>query len=139
VSLVDAATEDWPEKARQVSWRHLVSGAQVAGAADITLNTGSDSPEFASFAEGEVVKALVTAIESAARLFEHAERSYEMRIVEIPAVYAAAVWLAGPDSLFIPYLDGRSTSRRLFDVHPDYVRHIVQLAKRTLERAPVPG
>jgi hypothetical protein len=139
VSLVDAVTEDWPEKARQVSWRHLVAGGQLTGAADITLNAGSNSPEFASFAEGEAVRALVTAIESADRLFAHTKGSYEMRIVEIPAVYAAAVWLVGTESLFIPYLDGRSPNGRLFDVHPNYVRHVVQLAKRTLERSPVPG
>jgi len=136
VSLTDAATENWPEKARQVAWRHLVSGADFAGAADITLLTGAKTPEFASFAEGEGVKGLVAAIETAARLFERTEQHYEMRIVEIAALYAAAVWLAGPDSMFIPYLDGRSRRGGLLEVQPDYVRHITDLARRTLETPP---
>jgi hypothetical protein len=101
------------DKAEMFGWRYLVEDPhdQGAGFADVKVSGGS--AQFTSFSKNKNAYRLIEAAHLAQAVAEKKDAAYEARILEIPQVYVSAIWLAGPESIFIPYID----RTKLFDPH----------------------
>jgi len=76
------------------------------------------------------VKDLAGAIDYAKRQFSSGSRVYEVRILEIPALHKTAVWLHGPEEIFIPILERAETATA-----PQAIREDRQFASRVVQAA----
>lgn len=93
------------ESAPRTGWRFLIScGGQVVAAAE-TLET-ADGHAFSHFAEGPYLVATLRALQQARRAAEGSAGPYEPRLLSVPALYTAALWLhrlrPGGGDLLIP-------------------------------------
>jgi hypothetical protein len=68
---------------------------------------------------GRVVEDLTRAIDYATRQFSGGFGEYQVRILEIPAVHKTAVWLHGPEEIFIPILERAETTIAPQPIHED--------------------
>jgi hypothetical protein len=111
---LDALTEGKLLKAaKQTSWRYLLVKGSAA-IAEAELSSGSRSAktgksrslDFLSFTRGPFASATVDALHAAERLPQVARADYELRLLNIPAVYLVALWLhAAKDDILIPMGD----------------------------------
>ena len=131
--LSEAAKEDWPNLAKHAGWRYLIMVQETAGVADLSFDSPLEGPRFASFAEGDVVRALQAALHSASDMLSRTDQNYGLRIIAIPPLYAEAVWLVGPEQTFIPYIDGVLIMADKYRTRGDYISYIVNKARRKLE------
>lgn len=90
--------------AHQVGWRYLVYGPKSVGIADID-DAGGGHPQFNGFSGGERARALNAALAFAEEKYQAGSATYEARILEVPALYTSAVWLAGQSDVFIPFME----------------------------------
>jgi hypothetical protein len=108
---LDALTEGRLLKAaRQTSWRYLLVKGDTP-VAEAELSAGSrgakgakpHSLAFLSLTRGPFASATVDALHAAERLPQVARADYELRLLNIPAVYLVALWLHGAkDDILIP-------------------------------------
>jgi hypothetical protein len=111
---LDALTEGKLLKAaKQTSWRYLlVKGSAAIAEAELssrsrqTKGGRSHSLDFLRFTQGPFASATVDALHAAERLPQVARADYELRLLNIPAVYLVALWLHGAkDDILIPMGD----------------------------------
>jgi len=93
IGLSELAKNRDQTAATQKSWRFLVKhGDDVVASADAGI--GPDKkPVFSHVNEGPLVKGVASAIQSANAQEEVKKGSYEVRLLMVPAVYVAALWL----------------------------------------------
>lgn len=97
--------DDFLDRAEHFGWRYLIEGPHGRmGFADVR-DLGGGEPRFASFAENQHADRLSKAAEIAHSLSASLPDEYEARVLDVPALYVSAVWLANENSIFIPYLD----------------------------------
>lgn len=112
--LDTAAAHGGLEEAEHAGWRYLVqsagipvASAQLApGAAETGGGvTGGGEAALSQVNEGPFVQATAAALEQAQSLPQVADGDYEPRMLTIPAIYVAALWLkdlSGDDDLVVP-------------------------------------
>ena len=96
--------------ARQTSWRYLlvqdnaaVAEAEISAGSRRAKGAKSRSLDFVSLTQGPFASATVDALAAAERLPQVARENYELRLLNIPAVYFVALWLHGAkDDILIP-------------------------------------
>jgi hypothetical protein len=121
------------QRAPQI-WRYLISRADGWSAADLTVKP-IGGLAFSRVSHGFAITQLHKALDMADRDFAHAPEHLMLRIVEAPALQAAALWLQGPRSdLFIPYLDGTKQGPEL-RADPHYLQSL-KLRQAAMPRPP---
>jgi hypothetical protein len=131
VKLSDIRDEDFPDRAVPTGWRYLIDANGPVAVADLKeVGQGGGPPAFGRLLRGPIVEDLPRAIDYATRQFSSDTRQYEVRILEIPAIYKTAVWLHGPEEIFIPILERGETATAPPPVHEDrqFTSRVVQLA-----------
>jgi hypothetical protein len=105
LGLSDLAHGEGLNAAHQVGWRYLVYGPDTVGIADLDQSGGGENLEFSGLHTGERARCLNAALTFADQNYQSARGSYEIRALEIPALYTAALWLDGDDdTVIIPFL-----------------------------------
>lgn len=91
--------------AQQVGWRYLVYSPNSVGVADLDDKGGGGKPLFNGFYSGKRAECLNAALTYADEKYQSGGNVYEARVLEIPALYSAAIWLAGNGNIFIPFME----------------------------------
>jgi hypothetical protein len=105
LGLKDLAEKGNTTSASLKSWRYMVKqGEEVVASADAII--GPDKkPVFSHINEGPLVKGALLGIQAANANDEIKKGQYEVRLLMIPAIYVAALWLvdsAGKRDLAVP-------------------------------------
>jgi hypothetical protein len=133
VPLEEVTSSDFFRTATPVGWRYLVAGDGLldngVAAADVTETSGGGTA-FASLFHGPVPERLTEASRVAEAEFGARPEPYDVRILELPALYLSALWLVGPNDrhVFIPYLDGTGPEPPPIRVEPDFASRAVAVA-----------
>ncbi|MGY2053032.1 hypothetical protein [Methylobacterium sp. JK268] len=130
------------KQAAPVGWRYLLeAGRAHVAVADVGERDGET--RFASLSRGDEAQRLMEAAELAASLAEASPEDYEIRILDVPALHASAVWLSGARDVFIPYLDVKRRRGATIEVADDFLATLVaraEVMRDTLARlAPGPS
>jgi hypothetical protein len=89
-------------------WRYPVAGAADVGLADIRENPLDGSTRFGGLSFGLLVERFIEASAMAEKMLAAASEEFEPRILDVPALRFAALWLRGPDTEhFVSLLEGR--------------------------------
>jgi len=94
VSLQDLMDGRPLRDARLVAWRYLVEADTTPVASAEVVVAEGKPPTFSQFNEGPFVQSTAAAIDELQRRSELQEVSYELRALQIPALYVVALWLA---------------------------------------------
>jgi hypothetical protein len=133
---VDLITSlDFLDMATPIGWRYLVvDSIQEPGslAAVDVKEDEAGSATFQALSHGRMPERLAEASQLAANLLGDTPQDFEVRILELPALYLAALWLIGTDrsNLFIPFLD--ATASAPVRVDPEFPARV--LARATAKR-----
>ncbi len=134
VGLEDAASRNIRHVENPVSWRYLVIGSDSTVLADLDTSPLDEGIEFQRINEGQNASNLRAALEQADALFSDTHETYEVRILEIPAIYTSAVWLSGANTdIFIPYLDDVRLAGGEPAVQQDFLDAVRKRAKTQLD------
>ena len=89
---------------QSTGWRYLLRQDDQLVASAETLSDQDGGTRFSHFNQGPFVAGTAAAIETAEGLDETRDRSYEMRLLHVPALYTMALWLhdEGDDDILIP-------------------------------------
>jgi hypothetical protein len=94
LSLQDLVDGRRLRDARLVAWRYLVEADRTPVASAEVLVAEGKPPTFSQFNEGPFVESTAAALDELQRRPELDEASYELRALQIPALYVVALWLA---------------------------------------------
>ncbi len=84
-------------KPRPIGWRFLIEAEGEPVAAAEAIGTAVDSYQFGGLNEGPLVDGFVEALRQAERLGAAQESRFEPRLLLVPALNVAALWLAESD------------------------------------------
>jgi hypothetical protein len=130
LELQDISGSKFLDKAKPVGWRYLIERADGVAYAD--LMEGSPGHQtFARLARNRNAERL----NAAAQLAEKAAEPLpdcEARILDIPALHIATIWLFGPVQTFIPYIDPEMLADEKASVKIDKT-FVSRVAKRASE------
>ena len=93
IGLADLVKNCDHEAATQTGWRYLLKHEDEVVASAETVMGPDQKPVFAQVNEGPLVKGTVSAIQVASAHKDLKNSKYEVRILMIPALYTAALWL----------------------------------------------
>ncbi|MEO8306020.1 MAG: hypothetical protein ABI724_18065 [Betaproteobacteria bacterium] len=117
VTLDDLVAGKLLDAAKQTGWRYLLVqndvavgeaevGARRAAARGTKGGAKTAKLEFLGLTHGPFTDATIDALNAAERMPKVAKADYEMRLLKVPAVYLAALWLHGEDTdIVIPMGD----------------------------------
>ena len=94
LSLRDLVDGKRVRDARLVAWRYLGEADRTPIASAEVVAAEGKRPRFSQFNEGPFVQSTAAAIDELQRRPELDETSYELRALQIPALYVVALWLA---------------------------------------------
>lgn len=93
LGLTDLAENRDITVAKQTSWRYLVKhNGEVVASADAVIGA-EGKPVFSHVNEGPLVNGIISAIQTANSQEILQEGEYEVRLLMVPALYVAALWL----------------------------------------------
>jgi hypothetical protein len=97
LSLQDVIDGRRVREARLVAWRYLVEvDRQGVASAEVIAESGGRPPRFSQFNEGPFVQSTAAAIDELQRTPEIEKAAFELRALQIPALYVVALWLVEP-------------------------------------------
>lgn len=130
---------DCVDRAEHVGWRYLIdSPGRNVGFADIR-ESGGESPRFSSFSQNQHAERLKQAAEVAQSVAQSLPDDYEARILEVPALYVSAVWLADQTHIYIPYIDMKRLHGEEVRVEENFIADLIAAAQAARKQLPVPG
>ena len=101
--LNDVTDVNFLAKAVPIGWRYLIVGPGPAAITDVRrIGLRAQGFDTSSHSHGELADRLAKAAEFAERRYGNHAEDFEARILEIPAVHMSALWLHGPQDIFIP-------------------------------------
>lgn len=147
-TLDDLAAGKLLDAAKQTGWRYLLVqndvavgeaevGARRAAARTRGTKGGAKTAklEFLGLTHGPFTDATIDALSAAERMPKVAKADYEMRLLKVPAVYLAALWLHGADTdIVIPMGDppGGLKKNRAYS-EAGVIRALRSTVERTLQ------
>ena len=142
LDLVDLKDKSSVYQARPAGWRYLIEtlNAQEVAYADVIEASNGDAV-FVSYSRNRNAQNLLSAVHFADQIAAHEPEAYEARLLDIPALYVAAVWLKGETSIFIPYIDRHRFADPKASVYAqgDFPRKLVVAAQAALKHFSGPG
>lgn len=117
---------DFLEQATPVAWRYLITGGGSMAMADV-----KESPvgtNFDSLIRGPMAERFSEAASAAEKEYGTAGGTYEPRVLEIPSLYIAALWLHGEHDVFFPILEGVTQESAKIEEDPSFVSRVVELS-----------
>lgn len=133
VGLSDLNGEQWSSKVRLVAWRYPLVGEDGVGLADVKGAQGT--AYLTNIHAGPSVDRFWKASLLAEKELASYSETFGVRILEIPALRIAALWLVGTTgrTFFVPFIDGcRPTG--LLNVEPDLNSRIHDAKSHLLSR-----
>jgi len=132
LGLEDIDDEKCIEKAVEVGWRYLIEPAGGGGAGYADVRKAPDGNfKFTSLSKNANADRLLEAAHLAQQVGEESAVEYDARILDVPALYISAIWLAAPTPVFVPYIDPArlvQSGAEKVRVQPDFLRVLVQSA-----------
>jgi hypothetical protein len=114
LSLQDLADGRGLRDARLIAWRYLVEAdRRPVASAEVIVEAEGKPPRFSQFNEGPYVESTAAAIDELQGRPEVQDGSYELRALQIPALYVVALWLSDPS--------GERDLVRALDPAPDFL------------------
>jgi hypothetical protein len=93
LGLSDLTERGSVESARLTGWRYLLrQGDEIVATAETVVGRAGEQ-QFSQVTRGPFAVSTAAALEVAEALPEARERSYELRLLHVPALYAMALWL----------------------------------------------
>jgi hypothetical protein len=125
--------------AKPTGWRFILMGAdhEPVAVADMRDGTGGTPPEFDSLVQGTLPARLLHATQLAEERYGSEGPRYEVRVLEIPALYETALWLHGDSDIFFPVLESGTRATQAVEQDPHFLarlRH--EAARRTAPAQP---
>ncbi len=105
VGLKDLAKGKLLSTAKLKGWKYLLLNENEPYAT-AQLNSNRKKLVFSHINQGILVERTVRALAFAENLEEVNENDYELRLIDVPGLYVAALWLHGENDLIIPLLLG---------------------------------
>lgn len=106
LGLQDLVKGKLVSNAHPVSWRYLIKqGNRETAAAEVNYDESKGGSKFSEFNPGSLADATLHEIQSVEHTPDLVNKSYELRLLRIPALYVTALWLKdteGNQDLFIP-------------------------------------
>lgn len=130
LGLDDLTEPDALDRAEFVAWRYLIEGAGLgAGMADVGEAPGGDTV-FGSLARNEQADFLLEATHLAQSVADGTSQDCDVRLLQVPSLYATALWLTTEPPVFIPILDVDHPIRDVAQVkvEPDFLPRLVARA-----------
>lgn len=128
---IDDLTEpDALDRAEFVAWRYLIEGGGGgAGMADVGEAPGGDAV-FGSLARNEQADFLLQATHLAQSVADRTSQDCDVRLLQVPSLYATALWLTTDPPVFIPILDVEHPVRSVAQVRvePEFLPRLVARA-----------
>lgn len=118
LELADIKDESSVNLAKRAGWRYLIEpqNSQKVAYADLIEAPNGDAV-FVSYSRNRNAENLLKALHIADDIAAKLPEVYEARLLDVPALYLAAVWLQAGDSIFIPYIDGQRFADPAATVH----------------------
>jgi hypothetical protein len=123
VLQLDQISDGFLQRARRRGWRYLL--VDTGSAADVGENA-----EFDSILHGDLPARLMQACERASVMFAERPEVFEPRMLEIPALYVAALWIFGPEQTFFGLLDLDGVPALQPIPQAEFEAHVMALAER---------
>jgi hypothetical protein len=138
LQLEDIGKPDTIGMAKPVAWRYLLEKAGGVAYADLVEAQGG-AQTFASLSRNPNAYRLSQAAHVAEKVAKDLP-DCEARILDVPALHLSAVWLSGPDSKFIPYIDQEKLPKpdSQVKVDPDFMDRVTRRAEE-LKRHNLPN
>lgn len=128
---LDMLADDAPLRfAQQTGWRYIVEPGNVVGMAKLS---SSGTPRYEGLAQGLLVERYRAALVLAQQQLGADHQAYEPRLLDVPALSFAALWLKGPQDRFIDLLDGVPPGTAALQVVDDI---LPELRRRAANREP---
>ncbi|GLR77731.1 hypothetical protein GCM10007856_03990 [Azospirillum oryzae] len=115
------------ERAVPVAWRYLIVTDERHPSAVVTMDLRNDRGKWyvGAIQRGPMAHLLAEAAQVAEVTVGNTDDEYEARILEIPALYRAALWLHGPSDFYIPL---ERNDRNSLGVDSYYLSHVKEAA-----------
>ena len=130
VGLDDIKDESFLKNAKPVGWRYLIVRGGPVAVADLKDSATAEKVSFARLTHGLVAERLSQAANLADQRYQKLVEKFEVRVLEIPALYVGALWLHGPRDVFIPFLQRTQQDGDPPREDPEFVRRILQETQR---------
>lgn len=102
-NLKDAASGHVLDRAKRVGWEYLLLENDNAIATAQVDGTEPDHVEFSHVNYGQMARSAMKALQVADSLDAVQSKEYELRVLQVPPLYLAALWLTGSsDEIVIP-------------------------------------
>ena len=138
IGLDDAAAGKGLAAARAASWRaFLVLAQSPVALAEVPEVAGGLAPD-AAVSEGPLVEQAAEAIRAAEQSGAVGAGAYELRFLHVPAIYVLAVWLHGPEDLFVPVMGPQLKPRQVYRA-ADFFAAIQPVARALATQSPTQG
>lgn len=128
VKLDEIDDETFTKKANAAGWRYIVKSGAPIGVADVKVSR-SGAVAFKSLTRGPTAERLQMAADYADATYGRGVERFDVRILEVPALYSNVLWLHGPRDVFIPYLEGGRADVEAPRVDDTYRRRILRAAQ----------
>jgi hypothetical protein len=101
--LDDLAAGKLLDAARPDGWRYLlVRGDEAVATATVGVPDAGGAPGISHITQGPFVEATLEALHRAEALDEVRGGDFELRLLDVPALYLRALWLHGPRDILLP-------------------------------------
>ena len=136
LGLDDIVRADVLAHATKVGWRYIVAppGGGV-GYADVKESAKGEA-RFASLARNRNAERLTEAVHLAEEIAPSLSGDYEARILDVPALFLAALWLDGKQPVFIPFIDRNRLSQTdaAVQAEPDFLPRLFRNASKVRQQ-----
>lgn len=127
---LDKALEDNPvQQATRVGWRCLIEADSGGIKAYADIIDDNAEPQFAAWVDNVYSRNLHESVHLADQVLADAG-DYEIRVLEIPAIYTSTLWLSSEDNdVFIPFNDENIRSGREIGAEIHFIDDLVKRAR----------
>jgi hypothetical protein len=134
IGLQDIHDSEFLTAAREIGWRYVIFAEGPIAVADVEETESPGKPHFRRLTRGPIAQRLVEAISLAEGIYRNEQSDYELRMLEIPALYTVALWLNGKQDAFIPIADGSPSLPEKIAVDADFLGKIFKQANSKRQR-----
>lgn len=134
IALQDIDDSEFLSTAKAIGWRYVIFAEGPIAVADVEETEVPGKPRFRRLTRGPISQRLVAAISLAESIYREERSDFELRILEIPALYTVALWLSGEQDLFIPIADGSPSLPEKIAVDAEFVGRVLKLANAKRQR-----